>query len=238
MKLQDTIYTRKSTRRFDSRPLCPEVLDQVRQFITTIQPLDATIETEVVLTDRKHISTIFPWGAPHYALCYAKRGEAGLTEVGFRYQQLDLYLQSIGLGSCWLGVAKPKDLASPDPALDYIIMLAFGKAKGSETRQRDQFKRKGFEEISDRPDGRFEPARLAPSAVNLQPWYFQHDGQTIHVFTKASGLLAGRERQRYARIDVGIALSQVALTQPNFHYQVIEPSPELAGHRYVGSIQL
>ncbi len=35
--------------------------------------------------------------------------EGYLMNIGFIFQQMDLYLSSIGLGSCWLGMAKPTE---------------------------------------------------------------------------------------------------------------------------------
>lgn len=49
------------------------------------------------------------------------------------------------------------------------------------------FKRKSMEQITDRPDAKLEPARLAPSAVNSQPWFFAHEGDTIHVWCSKKG---------------------------------------------------
>ena len=54
-----------------------------------------------------------------------------------------------------------------------------------------------MEQITDTPDPGLEPARLAPSAVNSQPWHFTPEGDTIHVNCSKKG----------SRLDTGIALA-------------------------------
>lgn len=56
-----------------------------------------------------------------------------------------------------------------------------------------------LEQITDKPDPRLEPARLAPSAVNGQPWYFAHEGETIHIYCNKKG----------SPLDAGIALAHL-----------------------------
>lgn len=74
---------------------------------------------------------------------------------------MDLYLQTLGLGVCWLGMGKMNPKSAPEV---------------------EGFRRKHLEQIADRADPRLEPAWLAPSSVNSQPWHFTHDGETIHVY--------------------------------------------------------
>ncbi len=56
---------------------------------------------------------------------------------------------------------------------EFVIMISFGKSDKM-TRDKDSFKRKRLSEISDVEDEILIPARLAPSAMNTQPWYFKH----------------------------------------------------------------
>jgi hypothetical protein len=109
-------------------------------------------------------------------------------------------------------------------------MLAFGYPKGDQLRHDlKSFKRKSMEQISDNADLRLEPARLAPSAVNSQPWYFTHDGNTIHVYCSKKG----------SRLDAGITLAHLYVTnEETFCFFKADPIADLPGYRYIGSVTL
>ena len=90
-------------------------------------------------------------------------------------------------------------------------------------------KRKSMEQITDKPDSRLEVARLAPSAVNSQPWYFTHDGDTIHVYCNRKG----------SRLDAGIALAHLFVANAeSFRFFRAENAPDLPGYTYIGSVTL
>lgn len=236
MDLKDTIFIRKSTRAFLGEELSRDKLAEIEDFIPNIHPLDESIKTQAILTDKSDVINLMPWTAPHYACLFSETGWRGLIELGFRYQQLDLYLQSIGLGSCWLGIAKLK--RKLDPTLDFNLALAFGKAKGMPHRAKGRFQRKTLSEISDRVDGRLEAARVAPSATNRQSWYFEHDGEVIHLFGQKGGYYRPWGTSRWLWIDMGIALCHLYLTHQQFSYQLLDEPPVKSGYVYAGTIRL
>jgi len=114
--------------------------------------------------------------------------------------------------------------------MKFVIMLAFGHPKGDQLRHDlNGFKRKSMEKITDRADARLEPARLAPSAVNSQPWYFTHEGNTIHVHCSRKG----------SRLDAGIALAHLyAANEETFRFYKAEKVQAVPGYGYVGSVML
>jgi len=144
---------------------------------------------------------------------------------------LDLYLQTLGLGVCWLGMGRmnPKTTTDVD-GMKFVIMLAFGHPRVDQLRHDPKdFKRKSMEKITDQADPRLEPARLAPSAVNSQPWYFIHDGDTIHVYCSRKGY----------RLDAGISLAHLYIAnEENFCFFKGDHITELPGYIYIGSVTL
>lgn len=240
MTLFDTIFVRKTTRQFDPAPLEPKQLDELQAYLDQVIPLNDAIQTKVRIVSRQEIKTLLPWGAPHYALLWTEAGDEALTEVGFRYQQFDLYLQSIGLGSCWLGMAKPIR-SENDDGLEFVIMIAFGRARNSPLRKPSGFVRRGMEKMTDVDDLQLEVIRLAPSATNRQPWYCLHDddGQRVHLFGREMGLILKKDANRYMRIDMGIALCHLYLAQPDrFALEFLPEPPLLPGHVYIGTVKL
>lgn len=234
MNLQETMFIRKTTRQFDPTPLGEDTLRLVEEEISQLHLLDASIPIETEILSRDAIKTLLPWGAPHYVLIHAPDDPDALREVGFRFQQLDLFIQSIGLGSCWLGMAKP---VAPSSKLPFIVMIAFGKARYSPYRKPNTFVRRGMEKVSDLDDERLEVARIAPSATNRQPWYFLHDDNKLHAYGREMSFLGKKDTPKYTRIDVGIALSHLYLANPErFTFELLEEPPQLPGHVYIGTI--
>jgi hypothetical protein len=86
-----------------------------------------------------------------------------------------------------------------------------------------------MEQITDKPDPRLEPARLAPSAVNSQPWYFHHEGNAIHVYCSKKG----------SRLDAGIALAHLYVAnEETFRFFTAESPTVVSGYSYIGSVTL
>ena len=114
--------------------------------------------------------------------------------------------------------------------MKFVIMLAFGYPKGDRLRHDLKgFKRKPMEQITEKCDSRLEPARLAPSAVNSQPWFFAHEGDTIQVYCSRKG----------SRLDTGIALAHLYVANPEtFRFFKAENMTDLPGYTYIGSMTL
>ena len=238
MELKDMIGRRKSVRGYTSRPVDEATLAEIRAFIAQMKPLDPDIRVGWEIVSASQVKCILPWKAPQLVAIYAEDGPGGLENAGFLFQQLDLYLQGCGIGTCWLGMGKPDQQLAAKDGLPFCMLLAFGTPKGDTPRQSAaEFKRKSLTEISDEPDKRLEPARLAPSSVNSQPWYFTHDGDVIHAWRAAPSGLMRKAMERMNRIDMGIALAHLSVCNEGFRYFRAEP-PERKGYIYTGSFTL
>ena len=229
MTLNEMIYHRKSCRSFTGVPVDGPVLEAIKAF--PMKPLYPEMGVHWEIVSREQVKCICPWTTPQLIAIYSEEAEGYLENIGFLFQQMDLYLQTLGLGVCWLGMGRMNPKTTRQVAgMKFVIMLAFGHPRGDQLRRdRKEFKRKPMEKITDRPDDRLEPARLAPSAVNSQPWHFTHEGDTIHVWCSRKG----------SRLDAGIALAHLyAANEENFRFFRTEPVPSLPGHDYVGSCRI
>ncbi|MCL2774704.1 MAG: nitroreductase, partial [Oscillospiraceae bacterium] len=157
--LKEIIYKRKSIRKYDMTPLGNDTVEDIHRFFAGIKPLYENIKVEYNITESESVRGLFAVKAPHYLIISSEVKEGYLTNTGFMLQQMDLYLQSIGLGSCWLGSAKPPE--KPNPPYEFVILLAFGRPQESLYRSPSEFKCKPLSEISDTADKRLEAARLA-----------------------------------------------------------------------------
>ena len=183
------------------------------------------------IVSRDKVKCICPWPTPQLITSYSEEAEGYLENIGFLFQQLDLYMQTLGLGVGWLGMGRlnPKTTTAVE-GMKFVIMLAFGQPKGDQLRHDLKgFKRKAMDQITAQPDPSLEPARLAPSAVNSQPWFFAHEGKSIHVWCSKKG----------SRLDVGIALAHLYVSSADtFRFFKADQTADLPGYGYIGSVTL
>ena len=229
MTLNEMICRRKSCRSFTGTPVDGEMIEKILSFEP--KPLYPQIKVRMDIVGKDKVKCICPWTTPQLITVYSEETEGYPENIGFLFQQLDLYLQTLGLGVCWLGLGRMNPKNAPEAeGMKFVIMLAFGHPKGLQLRQDGkEFKRKSMEKITDKADPRLEPARLAPSAVNSQPWYFTHEGDTIRVHCSKKG----------SRLDAGIALAHLyAANEETFRFFREENVPLLPGYDYIGSVVL
>lgn len=241
-ELQEMIYKRKSVRSYTGVPVGDELLADIENFIQHIKPLYSDIQVRAEIMNKEEVKCIFPWTTPQNIAIFTENKEGAMENIGFLFQQLDLYLQSIGLGTCWLGMGRlsEKEAADTQPdGLQFAMMMAFGYPNG-EVQRKDlsEFKRKGLTEISDKLDKRLEPARLAPSSINSQPWYFVHEGNQIHAYCAQKGFLMVKNVSNMNRVDMGIALAHLYVSNPNTFRFAKTNVPELKGYGYIGSFSI
>lgn len=244
MELSSLIHRRKTTRSFSMEPADKEDLQQIRDFISCCRPLVPGIRVRAEIIGIEAVRCILPWKTPHYIAIFTEDVPLAPENVGFLFQQTELFIQSLGLGACWLGMGRLDPRGSggirEQDGLQFAIMIAFGRPRSTLLRSgAAEFRRKALHEISDRPDVRLEPARLAPSSVNSQPWFFLHDGDDIHAFCALQGILNKTGPGKMNRIDMGIALAHLYLSDPEgFQFFTAAQPPAKKGYAYIGSIRL
>ena len=242
MQLKDMILRRKSMRSYTGEEVDIPTLAAIEEFWKQAAPLVPGIRTRIRILQRSQIHTVLPWVTPQLIAIYSEEKELWLENAGFLGQQLDLYLQSIGLGACWLGIGRTDSRTAAtakedDPDMKFVILIAFGHPKGDATRSGAvEFHRRSLAEIADAADPRLEPARRAPSSVNSQPWYFTHEGDTLHVWRTFSLLRPSLSEMN--RIDMGICLAHLYLCHPESFRFFRTEVPGRRGCIYTGSVTL
>lgn len=211
MDLFDSIRRRKASRNYLADPLSEKQLEEIKTALNTFKPLypDAPLNVRFAYETKG----IFHVKAPHY-LIISGQGKKGEEEnAGFIGQQLMLWLDSHGLGGVWLGASR--DATKERSHLD-IIVLAFGKPQGSPHRTLSEFKRKPISAITNAPnDECIKAVHLAPSGLNLQPWYLEKTRDKLLFYRQ---LLKPPMSLAYklTRVDMGIALCHYAVACGHF----------------------
>lgn len=230
MDLEEQIFVRKSCRKY----LDDEIdMGPLREFISNVRPLDEGIDYYYKIFKKDEVNIRIPWSAPYYLALFSERKGLYKENIGFVFQQASLFMQSIGIGNCWVGLGSVKENKD-----DFIILIAFGKSNDM-TRDRSGFKRKSLSQISDFEDERLIPAQLAPSAINSQPWFFKHSEDGFDVYQIKQNLLKRQVLKKWNPIDVGIALAHMYVAnESSFEFNVKNNYDELKGYTYTGSIKI
>ncbi len=221
VNLFESIYTRKSVRSFMHERLDWKVIDGILNYVNQLPMLTKDIKTEIRLVssieEKQGFTGPFAIKAPYYIYLSSEKKEGYLVNAGYLMQHINLYLESIGLGACFMGAATPNKALSPALKYNYVITLAFGKS--SEILHRDSSEAKRLpeeelvvykEEVSSDIKELLTAARLAPSSMNSQPWRFVVYENRIHVFAKKYPLLM-RPITKLKMFDMGIMLANMII---------------------------
>ena len=211
--LSQTIHQRKSTRKFTNNPV--EILNNGNDLIQTFNlvPLIDSIKVKVKVLSKNEVKN----DRTDYCVAfYTEEKPFHLENIGFIGQQLDLVLQSQGLGTCWWGMKKPnKNFKNVDGLNCIITMTAGYPLKNDERKYPDGFLRKAVKDIlinCDVPqplDNLIEAARIAPSAVNQQPWLIEKIGNKYNFNLRKPNNLIEKMISDMRVMDIGIAMAHM-----------------------------
>ncbi len=207
--LYKTIFGRKSVRTYAAEVLDDATLDRVRSAAKELVPLFPEIHVELEIVDGDFVRGRFKVDAPQFLAFFSEPKTGCHANAGFMMQQMDLWFSSNGIGSCWQGGPNVTESVESPAGMEYVIMLAFGKP-GEDIHRKSvaEFKRDPLSKMSSvkNVDGMMEAARLAPSAMNNQPWFFTGDATKVNAYAGKS-IIAGRMNQ----ISTGNALCHLWL---------------------------
>lgn len=231
--MNEIIRKRKSVRKYDMASLDAAALEKARLQIENVTPLYRDIQYSIEIVNKtKGMANV---KAPHYLIFRSEDKEGAYENIGFIGQQLDLFFSDSGLGSCWLGMAKPEEKETA--VLRHVITMAFGKPAEPLHRELSEFKRKSLADISEGADGRLESARLAPSAQNAQNWYFVAEHGKIHCYRKKPNPMLGFIFNKFGCVDMGIALCHIMKESDVFHFSKEAGVPDRKGCVYMGTVK-
>ncbi|MGL4606684.1 MAG: nitroreductase family protein [Eubacteriaceae bacterium] len=226
------IYKRKSIRKYEKTPLDPETMRGIEEAIAKVIPLYPEIKYEIDMVSK--IKIPMKIDAPYYLLFSSEEKDGCFENIGFIGQQINLYLASIGLGACWLGLGKPEEKETTN--LPFVICMSFGKAAEPLYREVSEFKRKRMDDICNGKDSRLEGTRVAPSAMNAQNWYFSKENNLLHCYRKKANPLMGFVLNRMNSIDMGIALCHIFEESKEFSFKKEPNPPKRKGTIYIGTV--
>jgi len=231
--MNEIIKKRKSVRKYSETPLDQQALEKISEKIKELTPLYPDIKYSIEITSKT--KGMFNIKSPHYLVFKSEKKEGAYENIGFIGQQMDLYLSGNEIGTCWLGASKPEGKQSQSDMHSFICM-SFGTPAEPVYREYSQFKRKQRSDISEGNDPRLDSARLAPSGINAQNWYFIATQGKIHCYRKKTNPLLGFWLGNMARIDLGIAICHIAEDSNDFTFNIQPDAPKKSGYIYSGTV--
>jgi nitroreductase len=207
------IFRRKSVRRFENREIDKELADTLRTGLAETAALTSTPAALQIFPARE--AGVSFGGAPCCLGVYAENDNTARLNAAFMLKGANLMLSVLGLGSCWVGLAKPKGSFTEYQGLPFFKLIAFGyPAEPSRRNSPEEFKRKSLQEITNIQgrDTLLEALRLAPSALNRQNWYLSASENKIRLYMAGDNFLVKKLMEPLTIADAGIALCHLHLS--------------------------
>lgn len=230
--LYEYIFKRKSIRNYKQEPLSTEMISKIKMKIESLKPLYPNIKISCEVVDQIKSPLV---KAPHNILFSSEKSDGNFENAGFMLQQMTLYFSSIGIGSCFLGMGRPAE--KQETELQFVIAMSFGYPDEALYRRISDFNRKKIEEISQGEDPRLEVARLAPSGMNSQNWFFLCAEGKILIYRKKVNAIKALVYDKMNSIDTGIAICNLYMASENFSFAKDNYYPEKKGYVYMGTVE-
>ena len=225
--------TRRSVRSFDGNSLPEETLKELKQYAEEASnPFGIKVRFEFLDADEHKLSSPVLTGEKCYVSGVVARGEHAEEAYGYSFEKLLMKAHEMGLGTVWIGGTMPREKFEQATGLAEGEIMPCMSPLGKAARKmsvKEAVMRKGvkadsrlkFEELFyvgnfetpmteqyAKEHGLFddlEAVRVAPSAVNKQPWRVVVEGQKAHFYEKHD---KGYMTPDYdlQKIDLGIAL--------------------------------
>jgi nitroreductase len=219
MNMYETIFSRRSIHHFKKEKVEWEVIENILKFADNLSMLinGISVEFKLVSNIEKKQGFCGPMAvkAPYYICLSSEKKTDYLINAGYMMQQLNLYIASKGLATCFMNLASPGHGLKATMKYEYVCALAFGTTAKQLYRNSQNAKRLPEketvvykEEVSQNIRQIITAARLSPSACNTQPWRFVVYKNRIHIFTRKN-LLPAKKFMSYNLIDIGIMMANL-----------------------------
>jgi len=237
LNIIEAVRHRRSVRTFDGEALRPEDARRLTDFAVGVEnPYGIPIAWRLLDAVENGLSSPVIAGARTYMAGKLRRTDHAEEAFGYAFEKIVLFAETMGLGTTW--IAGTMNRAAFERAMELsdgevmpcVSPLGYPAEKMS---LRETVMRRGVRADSRLPfgelffDGSWEtslapgragellPAlemvRLAPSAVNRQPWRVVLRDGKAHFYEKRSRGYVGADGWDLQKIDMGIALCHFEL---------------------------
>ena len=237
MNIMEAIRGRRSVRTFDGSVLRSEDAQKILEFAEKAEnPYDLPITWKILDAKKDRLSSPVIVGTEVYISGKMPNVPHAEEAFGYTFEKIVLFAESLGIGTTWIAGTMNRDAfeqameLSEDEVMPCVSPLGYPAKKMS---LREAMMRKGiradsridfsglfFDGSFDTPltenkagklSAALEAVRLAPSAVNKQPWRVVVCGDKVHFYEKRSRGYVSDSGWDVQKIDMGIALCHFEL---------------------------
>ena len=256
---------RRSVRSFDPRPISAQDMEQLRCFMAQVpNPYGLPLEFRLLDGSTRKLSCPVVVGTELFVGAKIKKSPCLNEAFGYSFERLVLFAQSLGIGTVWVGgtmdraaFEKAMELGE-DEVMPCMSPLGYPAAKmsvretmmrkGIKADERADFEALFFDGSFDKPlnpeaagalSQPLEMVRLAPSAVNKQPWRVVLSEDKAHFYLRRGKGFGHSEKLDMQMIDMGIALCHFELSAAEVGLEPLfcREKPQLSsdGMEYIAS---
>ncbi|MCR5596210.1 MAG: nitroreductase [Lachnospiraceae bacterium] len=200
----EAIISRHSVRSYEDKPIEQDKVELINDKIRELNEsgnLNLQFIEDAGKTYNKLFSRAAGLGsAPSVIACVGKDDEDLDERVGYYGEKLVLFLQQIGLNTCWTGTFNRKNteaVVMDGERLVITIAVGYGRDQGKEHRSKDASE--VTQGRTDRPEwfkNGVKMALLAPTAINQQKFTIRLNDDDSVDFIDNGGILS--------KVDLGI----------------------------------
>ena len=207
MTIQEAIQARHSVRQYIDKPITEDVVAALKAKIDEVNA-EAGLHIQLILNEPKSFQCAMAKygrfsGVKSYLVMAGKKTDDLDEKVGYYGEQIVLLAQMLGLNTCWVGVSYSKIpntyVLEDDEKIACYISLGYGANHGV------SHKIKSVKEVSNASDvtpkwflDGVNAALLAPTAVNLQKFFFEYTTGNKVIAKRVTSLVG------YTQMDLGI----------------------------------
>jgi hypothetical protein len=237
--VQNIIRKRFSVRTYSGESLAAEIREKILLYAGGLKgPFNVRTRFKLMdIAETKEITGLrlgtygMISGARTFIAAAVEKKEHAMEELGYVFEDMVLYITSLGLGTCWLAgtfnrsvfskafdigqdeylpIVSPVGAAGNNRSLVDFLLKPDRNAKARklwhELFFRDSFKNPLGEAEAGAYSLPLEMVRLAPSASNRQPWRILADNGNFHFYLSHTPLYDRRYPYDIQKIDIGIAM--------------------------------
>ncbi|MCR5580380.1 MAG: nitroreductase family protein [Pseudobutyrivibrio sp.] len=263
----DDVRKRRSVRTFDGKGLSEETINDIKAYASSIvNPYNIPVAFDFFDAKSNGLSSPVLTGEKCYVTAKVKKGPGADVAYGYSFEELLMYAESKNIGNVWIGGTMPREkfeqacnlqdneimpcvsplgYAADKMGIKEVLMRKGVKAdtrfEFGELFFKDDFNTALTEEEAKSLgiSTALEAVRLAPSAVNKQPWRVVVCQDGAHFYEKKS---KGYDNGTYdlQKVDMGIALyhfeRECLESNKSVVYKVADPGIQMEdGMDYIGS---
>ena len=236
-QITELIRSRRSVRTFDGREMNEEDLKKLSSYMEKIDnPYGIPVEFKLLDAKEHKLTSPVVSGTNLYVGAKVKHVAHMEEAVGYSFEMLVLYAQSLGIGTVWIGGTMDRAAferameLGEDERMPCVSPLGYPAKKMAvkeglmrkavKADSRLPFEALFFDRAFDVPLTEekagnlakvLETVRWAPSAVNKQPWRVVVDQGAAHFYLKRNKGFISDAVGDMQKIDLGIALCHFAL---------------------------